>query len=31
MFQEHIDWLTGEDKDWVLGKTAMGIYNFNEA
>ena len=31
MFQEHIDWLTEEDKRWVLGETAMGLYNFNEA
>ncbi|MYD49927.1 MAG: amidohydrolase [Dehalococcoidia bacterium] len=31
VFQEHIDWLTGEDKRWLLGETAMGIYNFNEA
>ena len=30
MFQEHIDWLSGEDQEWVLGKTAMGLYNFNE-
>ena len=31
MFHEHIDWLTEEDKRWVLGETAMGLYNFNEA
>ena len=31
MFQEHIDWLTEEDKRWLLGETAMGLYNFNEA
>ena len=30
MFQEHIDWLAGEDREWVLGKTAMGLYNFGE-
>ena len=30
MFQEHIHWLNGEDQEWVLGKTAMSIYNFDE-
>ena len=31
MFQEHIDWLTEEDKRWLLGETAMRLYNFNES
>ena len=30
IFAEHIDWLSGEDKEWVLGKTAAGIYDFHE-
>ena len=30
IFAKHIDWLNGEDREWVLGKTAMGIYGFGD-
>ena len=28
MFQEHIDWLSADDKRWILGETAMRLYTF---
>lgn len=28
VFERHIDWLDDGDKQWLFGKTAMGIYNF---
>jgi len=28
LFSKHLEFLTKEDKDWILGKTALGIYNF---
>ena len=31
IFAEHIDWLSGKDKEWLLGKTAMGIYHFGDS
>ena len=28
IFAQHIEWLSEEDREWLLGKTAMGIYRF---
>ena len=30
IFTEHIDWLSEEDREWVLGKTAMSIYDLED-
>ena len=30
LFREHMDFLSDEDKEWVLGKTALSVWNFGD-
>ena len=30
LFREHMDFLSAEDKEWLLGKTALSVWNFGD-
>ena len=30
LFREHMDFLSDEDKEWILGKTALSVWNFGD-